>query len=421
MWRQETKVHSQQNGHTFVPIFKPIHLEKDQVLEVSDVDDFFPRKESKYLKFSGKQIKLRLDQVKNCQSRQIDYNPEHVNQIKTFKRKRGSDPRQTRPAVTLFEGEYYRVNGHHQGKSDEEDGYIFCNFDLYDYTGKQDLFALEMEIDICGKAINTDEPPRSQMKPSEFEQSAKTRIAAYEKQYGVPCLYVDENDKPIKITKHQAELYLEEVGFTNYWSPDMGGGRAGQHTKSVKKILKFTTGQYVSKIKSVSEKRLNDILKANPEYNTKGNLTSTGYKGFCYKTNTASADGSKLFVQMARTKGNCTFLTFNDKELADPNVVLKQEEVIYQTAYNTYLDAIQMHNDLLELEYGERLGKKYSTEPAPPEIYWKYLKGKRGAVTQLNNERGDIIERKIVTKGFTIMDNSKEKDSIPLIDDIMNI
>ena len=124
---------------------------------------------------------------------------------------------------------------------------------------------------------------------------------------------------------------------------------------------------------------------------------------------------------MARTKGHCTFLTYNDKELADPNVVLKQEQVLYQTTYNAYLDAIQMQNDLLVLEYGERLGKKYSTEPVPPEIYWKYLKGKRGAVTQLNNERGDIIERKIVTKGFTIMDNSKEKDSIPLIDDIMNI
>ena len=420
---EESQVHHDRyHGTKFVATYSPVHIDIDGVPEINDITAQLERQENDDLKFSGNQIVLQLSSILECQTRVQDFDPNNVNEITNYREKVGHDPLGKPCAIVKFRGKYYLINGHHQVKSLIEQGHRKWLFDLYEYIGLDDQHVFENAVHALGKKINNSELPRKKQTPTDYVTSTHKIIQKNYEKYGVPCLRLDKEGNPILLCDSEAEWYLDYTGFTNYWRPDLGGGKKSTYTHHKNKIVNGWKGADISGIRSVSEKRRKEVLSRNPQHNVKGNLTSVNLRGYCVSTNDPAADGANVHIQMARYGGNVDFLTYNTKISDDPSGIPKQEEVLYQTAYTLYVDTINMHNDLKLLKYGEKAYEdlKLKETPVDPDTYWKYLKGDRSAITQLDGEEGDTVKRKIVTKDI-VRDGKEEDSTIPELDRIMNI
>ena len=380
------------HGQRIVETFRRIKVHTNEAPPILDVTRRLLRQESSQLKYTNEIIRLDPKEVKQMQTRTADLVLSHVSEILQFLNKEGYDPTELPPCVVKFRGEYYIINGHHQTAALIERGQTLWIYDVYEYIGPDDFSTFEKAVKSLGKKINlVGTTPKHEQKWLDIVNSYIRDVKNNYEKTGIAHLRCDENGNPIPLKAECVDIILEEDGFTARWSPDKSSGKKATYTKTVKKILDWESANIISNIRSFSPARKSEIIKGGM-YKDNGKMSDDGRKCYMVCTDNPSADGIKTFIQNISSKSPVRFLNYSG-ETDDPQKVIDNEKAYLKRGYRAYVDSIDFHNAMVEKYEEERIRNQLKSTPYTYEQWLTTFEW--AAVTQLDDEKGNVIKRDV--------------------------
>ena len=91
-------------------------------------------------------------------------------------------------------------------------------------------------------------------------------------------------------------------------------------------------------------------------------MSDDGYKCYMVCTDNPNSDGVKLFLQTMSSTSPVRFLSYS-KETDDPQKVIDNEKAYLKKAYNSYVESVKFHNDMVEKFEDDRICDKLKSQP----------------------------------------------------------
>ena len=388
----EIQVHNDKyHGQRVVEKFCRIKVHTNQAPPIKDVTRSLLRQESSQLKYTNEIIRLDPKEVKQMQTRTADLVPTNVSEILQFLNKEGYDPTELPPCVVKFRGEYYIINGHHQTAALIERGQTLWIYDVYEYLGPNDFDSFEKAVKSLGKKINlVGATPKHDQKPFELVNSYILDIQTNYEKTGVAHLRCKKDGTPIPLTKKCVETILDDDGFTAHWGPDKSSGLKSVYTKAVQKILEWRNHN-ASNIRSFTDTWKKKLIRAG-KFKSDGKMSDDGYKCYMVCTDNPNSDGVKLFLQTMSSTSPVRFLSYS-KETDDPQKIIDNEKAYLKKAYNSYVESVKFHNDMVEKFEDDRICDKLKSQPYSYEQFLTLFDW--WAVSQLDDEGENVIQRDV--------------------------
>ena len=127
-------------------------------------------------------------------------------------------------------------------------------------------------------------------------------------------------------------------------------------------------------------------------YKDNGKMSDDGRKCYMVCTDNPSADGIKTFIQNISSKSPVRFLNYSG-ETDDPQKVIDNEKAYLKRGYRAYVDSIDFHNAMVEKYEEERIRNQLKSTPYTYEQWLTTFEWV--AVTQLDDEKGNVIKRDV--------------------------
>ena len=397
---EEKQIHNDRyHGKREVTTYRKIKVHTNEAPPICEVTKNLEREKIDGFTYSGTIIRLRLDEIELMQCRVIDKETSHVDEILNFLQKEGYDPTQQPPAVVNFRGKYYLINGHHQYDALKKRGQALWIFDLYDYDGIDDPHIFESLLKGLGKRINlVGSPPKKDQTPKELGQGYVLEIKNNFERTGIAFLEYDKDTGvPIPISKDSLRRVLIRDGFTSRWDEAMGGGKASVYTRIFKFIMAWDTHNTISGIRSFDDIRRKRILKTG-KFKENGKDTIDGMKGYVQSTNDPDSKIARFFGYIISNPFKCRILSYSTVT-DDADAILKNEITLRKGLYKMYVQSIKAHNlslpDIDEKKHTVEQVRKFTPAAIMSRKDFEKLY-EWWAVSQLDDEEGEVIQRKSI-------------------------